>query len=234
MDSGKGVHAKVAHYISILKAPAVWRFIPAWLAVFAIIGMWSNHGVRLLKDATGYEGQLLMGNYAPEKIGISKAILFVVFALGIVGWSFLLGRYRKTSVMIVATGGLFVTLIAAYGMNHLESFSSPFYYPLLIALTIAVLVLSGFTPAALTYLADVTESHTSDRGSIMGLYSVFLGVGQLVGTTSGGYFADWAGIDGLLLLSAIFGVITSLTLVALRAQESPVTSLEAKKRESDG
>jgi MFS family permease len=228
MEAAKGAHAKLAHYVSIVKAPSVWKFIPAWLAVFSIIGMWSNHGVRLLKDATGYEGQLFMGNYSPDRIGISKAILFIVFALGIVAWSFLLGRYRKTSVMIVSTGGLFVTLIAAYGMNHLESFSSPLYYPLLIALVIAVLVLSGFTPAALTYLADVTESHTEDRGSIMGLYSVFLGVGQLIGTTSGGYFADWAGIDGLLLLSGVFGVITCLTLVALRAQEKPTAIIETK------
>jgi MFS family permease len=224
----KGARAKLAHYISIIKEPAVWRFIPAWLAVFAIIGMWSNLVVRLLTDKSSYNNQLLMGNYLPDKIGIGKAILFVIFALGIVGWSFLLGRYRKTSVMIVSMIGLFVTLISAYGLNHLESFSSPIYYLLLITLVIAVLVLSGFTPAALTYLADVTESHSEDRGSIMGLYSVFLGVGQLIGTTSGGYFADWAGIDGLLLLSAIFGVITCLTLVALRAQEKPAPILETK------
>ena len=220
-DFAKGVGGKLNHYVSIIKAPAVWKFIPAWLAVFAIIGMWSNLGVGLLQDKSTYNNQLLMGNYSPDRIGIAKAILFVVFALGIVAWSFLLGRVRKTSVMIIATGGLFITLLAAYGMNHLESFSSPLYYPLFIASVLGVLVLSGFTPAALTYLADVTEAHKEDRGSIMGLYSVFLGIGQLIGTTSGGYFADLGGIDGLLLLSAIFGVIACLTLTALRAQEIP-------------
>lgn len=227
-ESARGARAKLDHYISIIKEPAVWKFIPAWLAVFGIIGMWSNLVVRLLTDSSSYNNQLLMGNYSPDKIGIGKAILFVIFALGIVGWSFILGRYRKTSVMLVAMGGLFVTLLAAYGLNHLESFSSPFYYPLLLSLVLAVLVLSGFTPAALTYLADVTESHTEDRGSIMGLYSVFLGVGQLIGTTSGGYFADWAGIDGLLLLSAIFGVMTCFILAALRAQERPLVTVETK------
>lgn len=225
---GGGARAKLDHYLSITKEPAVWMFIPAWLAVFAIIGMWSNLVVRLLTDTSSYNNQLLMGNYSPDKIGIGKAILFTIFALGIVGWSFILGRYRKTSVMMVAMGGLFVTLLSAYGLNHLESFSSPFYYPLLISLVLAVLVLSGFTPAALTYLADVTESHSEDRGSIMGLYSVFLGVGQLIGTTSGGYFADWAGIDGLLLLSAIFGLMTCFILVALRSQEKPSVTVEAK------
>src|ERR1044072_1473591 len=106
-------------------------------------------------------------------------------------------------------------LASVYGLNHLESFSGPLYYPLLAALIVGIFVLSGFTPAALTYLADVTESYTEDRGSIMGLYSVFLGIGQLIGATTGGYFADWKGIDGLLLLSAIFGAITVLSLVAL-------------------
>jgi len=104
-------------------------------------------------------------------------------------------------------------------LNHVVS-SSPFYYLLLGSLLIEVLVLSGFTPAALTYLADVTENYVADRGSIMGLYSVFLGVGQLIGTSLGGYFADWNGVDGLLLLSGMLGGITALSLVSLRRNET--------------
>jgi hypothetical protein len=54
----------------------------------------------------------------------------------------------------------------------------------------------------------------------MGLYSVFLGIGQLVGTSLGGYFADWNGVDGLLLLSAILGGITAISLLGLRRIET--------------
>ena len=43
----------------------------------------------------------------------------------------------------------------------------------------------------------------------MGLYSVFLGVGQIVGSLVSGAAADWLGIDGLLLASA------GLLLIAL-------------------
>jgi predicted MFS family arabinose efflux permease len=78
----------------------------------------------------------------------------------------------------------------------------------------------------LTYLADVTENYAADRGSIMGLYSVFLGIGQLVGTSLGGYFADWNGVDGLLLLSAILGGITALSLLTLRRHETAAASQE--------
>jgi MFS family permease len=215
-------HAKLGHYREILKSPGVWRFVPAWLAIFAIIGMWTNHSPGLMTGKDHYGTQLLTGNIAPGKFGNGFAALAVIFGLGVLAWSFYLYRYRKTSVMLVATGGLFATLITVYSLNHLSSFSTSLYYPLMAALIGGLLVLSGFTPAALTYLADITEGYSQDRGSIMGLYSVFLGVGQLLGTTIGGFFATRAGIDGLLLLSAIFGVITFLTLFALRKHETAI------------
>jgi predicted MFS family arabinose efflux permease len=58
----------------------------------------------------------------------------------------------------------------------------------------------------------------------MGLYSVFLGIGQLIGTSLGGYFADWNGVDGLLFLSAILGAITAVSLLALRRREKLMMS----------
>ncbi len=213
--------ARLKHFREVLSAPRVWRFIPAWVSIFSIVGIWINHSVRLLTGKDHYGFQLLTGNITPEKFGNGFAILAVIFACGVMAWSFLLSRYRKTNVMLVSTGGLFLALLTVYGLNHMSTINSPLYYPLILILLVGLVVLSGFTPAALTYLADVTESYKEDRGSIMGLYSVFLGVGQLIGTATGGYFADWAGLDGLLLLSAIFGVITTLTLVALRRQETP-------------
>jgi MFS family permease len=223
-SSARGLGAKLSHYRAILRSPHVWKFVPAWLAINSILGLWINHSVGLMTGKDHYSDQLFTGNIAPEKFGSVFAILAVIFALGLFAWSLFLGRYRKTSVMIVATGGLFITLITVYGLNHLGTFSSPLYYPLMGALLVGLLVLSGFTPAALTYLADVTEVHKEDRGSIMGLYSVFLGIGQVIGTTAGGFFATAAGIDGLLLLSGILGAIMFLTLVALRKQEQTRSS----------
>ena len=125
--------------------------------------------------------------------------------------------------MLVSTVALFELIITVFALNHLSSYSSPFYYLLLGTLLIGVLVLSGFTPAALTYLADATERFTENRRSIMGLYSVFLGVGQFLGTSIGGYFDEWNGVDGLLVLSAIFGAITAVSLLTLRRQEPPAS-----------
>ena len=59
-------------------------------------------------------------------------------------------------------------------------------------------VLAGATPAALGLLADISEAFPADRGAIMGLYSVFLALGQIIGSLLGGVAADWRGIDGIL------------------------------------
>jgi MFS family permease len=214
--------ARLSHYLAILRSPRVWRFVPAWLAINSIIGMWINHGIRLLSGRERYDNQLLMGAYREAQLGNGYAAFAVIFAGGVLAWSFTLGRHRKTSIMLIATGGLFTSLFSVYCLNHFDH-ASAIFYPVLIAFVLGLLVLSGFTPAALTYLADATEAHAEARGSIMGLYSVFLGVGQVIGTVSGGRFADWAGVDGLLLASAIFGSITAVTLAFLRKQESDVS-----------
>lgn len=219
---------KWGHYRAILKSPRVWRLVPAWIALNSVIGIWFNYSIRLLTEKSGnqaegapaYEGQLLMGLWgdAQKDVYVGFGVLLIIFAAGVLVWSFYLGRYRKITAMIVATIGLAAILPAIYGLNHLDSLSSPMLYPLIASLIIGVITLSGFAPAALTYLADVTELHAEDRGTIMGLYSVFLGVGQFIGTASGGIFAHWKGIDGLVILSTFFGIITLISLLSLRKQ----------------
>jgi MFS family permease len=218
-----GAHAELNRYRSILRTKTVWKFVPAWLGINSIIGLWLNHSLGLMTGKDHFAGQLLTGNIPAGKVGFGQGILFVILMVGILGWSFILGRHRRIGIMMIATAGLFLTLLTVLALNHLNSFESPMYYPLLGSLVIGLVVLSGFAPAALTYLADVTEFKTRDRGSIMGLYTVFLGIGQLIGTATGGKFATWFGIDGLILLSAMFGVVTAWTLVELRRQEVPTS-----------
>ena len=219
VSRGGAVRKKLKHYYAIFKSPSVWMFIPAWLSIFSIIGIWANLSFGLF-NGEHFKGQKLTGSVTPESFGNGFAALAVFFAVGVLAWSFVLARFRKTNVMIIGTLSLFALLLTTFGINHLGSFSSSGFYLLLGALLIEVLVMSGFTPAALTYLADVTEDYAADRGSIMGLYSVFLGVGQLTGTSIGGYFAEWNGVDGLILLSAILGGVTAISLLALRRRET--------------
>ncbi|HEX9609225.1 MAG TPA: MFS transporter, partial [Candidatus Limnocylindria bacterium] len=85
-------------------------------------------------------------------------------------------------------------------------------------------VLAGATPAALGMLADISEEHPDDRGAIMGLYSVFLAVGQILGSLIAGGAAEWLGVDGLLLASVGLLLVALLPLRWLRGSEHLVGS----------
>ncbi|MBI3968454.1 MAG: hypothetical protein HY329_22695, partial [Chloroflexi bacterium] len=54
-----------------------------------------------------------------------------------------------------------------------------------------------------------------ERGLIMGLYSVFLGIGHLLGGWLGGFFASWLAVDGLVLATLVCGVIAAFTIYRL-------------------
>ena len=71
-----------------------------------------------------------------------------------------------------------------------------------VAVAAGLFVLAGATPAAVGLLADMSERFPADRGAIMGLYSVFLALGQIVGSLIGGSPRNGAGIDGLLIATA--------------------------------
>ena len=83
-------------------------------------------------------------------------------------------------------------------------------------------VLAGATPAALGLLADMSEAFPSDRGAIMGLYSVFLAVGQIVGSFIGAQAAHVAGIDGILVATLILLAVALIPLGRLRPYEHVV------------
>ena len=89
-------------------------FSPAWLSIFSIIGVWNNHAAGLFTGSSLFKGQLLAVTIAPAKFGNGLATLAVFFAVGVLSWSFVLGRYRKTSVMLISTAALFATIRMAW------------------------------------------------------------------------------------------------------------------------
>jgi predicted MFS family arabinose efflux permease len=92
-------------------------------------------------------------------------------------------------------------------LNHGEGLSVAVPLAAILTAAFGLFVLAGATPAALGLLADISERHPSDRGAIMGLYSVFLALGQIIGSLIGGFAASQRGIDGLLFATlALLGV----------------------------
>jgi MFS family permease len=72
-------------------------------------------------------------------------------------------------------------------------------------------------------LADISERFPRDRGAIMGLYSVFLAIGQIAGALIGGYAAHVRGIDGMLVATVILLAVALLPLSQLRRNEASLT-----------
>ena len=87
---------------------------------------------------------------------------------------------------------------------------------------VGLFVLAGATPAALGLLADISERFPHDRGAIMGLYSVFLALGQITGSLVGGVAAEVRGIDGLLVATLVLLGVALLPLFRLRRFEHQV------------
>ncbi|MEX1277931.1 MAG: hypothetical protein WEI16_02625, partial [Chloroflexota bacterium] len=108
---------------------------------------------------------------------------------------------------------------AVLALNHSSSLPVWFLAGLLGIAAAGLFVLAGATPAAVGFLSDVSEGYPGRRGVIMGLYSVFLAVGQIIGSVVAGVAAQWGGIDGLLIASGGLLVVALIPLGQLRAAE---------------
>lgn len=211
------------HYLALFSTPSVLRFAPAFLAVNMILGIWMNHIVgQLVSPRDHFPGQLIHGLLANNggagtDISVYAALILGVFGLGVLIWSLLIGRWRRTTVMLISAAALFVLCGDVYALNHAPSLDQPLVAIYIGVALAALLVLSGMMPAALTFLADVTESRTDDRGAIMGLYTILFGFGGFLGTLIGGPFADWGAVDGILLATALLGAVAMLLLLRLHS-----------------
>lgn len=110
-------------------------------------------------------------------------------------------------------------VLGGLAVNHGAEVSPLVPFAGILAALVGLFILAGATPAALGLLADISERFPSDRGAIMGLYGVFLAVGQISGALIGGVAADFRGIDGLLTATMALLLVALLPLAQLRRHE---------------
>jgi MFS family permease len=208
-------------YRELMRAPQVWLLAPTWIALNAVLGAWTTQSVfQLVREPSAqFRDQLLMGGFDPIQISIGLAVAGLIFFAGLFYWGGRFGTLRRTTIIAVGLAGALVMVGAAFALNHAAGWGDAPRLAVAGVAAAGLFVMAGATPAALGLLADVTESHPADRGAIMGLYSVFLGVGQIIGALASGSAADWAGIDGLLLASLLLLLIAVLPIHRLRASE---------------
>jgi MFS family permease len=214
-------HPGLSRYVAIVRSSHIWLLAPTWVAVNATLSLYTSQTLfQLVKEPNPkFADQLLMGRFDPAQVSLGLGLGLVVFFGGLLFWGDRFKRFRRTTIILfgIAGGALLVTM--AFLLNHSEGLPVVVRGAEVLALGVGLFVLSGATPAALGLLADVTESFPDDRGAVMGLYSVFLGVGQILGSLIGGAAAEVKGLDGVFVATVVFLVVALVPLMHLRSVE---------------
>ncbi len=206
----------------LLRNQAVVGFIPAWVSVNAILGVWFSHlGFQMARQVDN--PQLLVGGFTGTEVGLATGGVALAFVVGTAAWAAVFGRIKTRTIMAIALQAIACCAVLIYALNHTPEDAVARIWVFSGAIGIAVLVISGFTPAALAYLAELSEGFPQNRGGMMGLYSVLLGLGQLIGGWLGGFFAEAWAVDGLILLTMVLGLAANLSILAIsRSNGRPI------------
>ncbi len=211
----------ISRYIGLLRRSHIWLLAPTWIAVNAAIGVYSGQGLFNLiriKDPR-FVDQLLAGGMNGLEITVGLLAAGAVFVVGLIYWGNRFKTTRRTTILFYGIMGGAVLVVGAIAFNHSGGLDPILRSPFALVAGVGLFVLAGATPAALGLLADMSEAYPDDRGAVMGLYSVFLGIGQILGSLIGGFAAERAAIDGLLIATLVMMVVALLPLYYLRRYE---------------
>jgi MFS family permease len=204
---------------TLLGSRPLLAFMPAWLAVNMVVGLWLTHAIFQMTAGRQMAGQFLVGAFDGNTIAVILTGYTLAFGLGIAAWGYALRWVGEIAAMRVAMSGMLAATLALWAINR-----SAGEWPMLpISIAVfgaAVMVESGFAPAAVSYLARLSSDHATDRGLFMGLYSVVLGFGQLLGGWLGGPLADLWALDGIVLLTLGLAFVALCLTMRLRAPRS--------------
>ena len=219
-----GSRLGLARYAVLLRTSHVWLLAPTWIAVNAAIGLWFSQFIfQLSKADPRFPDQFLLRGFSPIQISAAAVVAGILFGAGLVYWGNRFKSMRRTTIILYGIIGGGVMVLGAVTINHGASLPAVVTLVGVVAVTFGLFVLAGATPAALGLLADISERFPTDRGAIMGLYSVFLAIGQIIGSLIGGVAADLRGIDGMLLGTLVLLGIALLPLTKLRKQEHQIS-----------
>jgi hypothetical protein len=225
-------------YVNLLRQSHVWLLAPTWIAVNAALGLYSSQGLyalvrtpnpdfnECLAPTQWFSCQLLAGGFDSLQVTGGLIVAGAVFVLGLIWWGNRFKTYRRTTIILYGIAGGAVLVGAALLVNHAVDVERIVGVtrglPIALALpgvAFGLFVLAGATPAALGLLSDMSEAFPDDRGAIMGLYSVFLAVGQITGALIGGEMSQRFAFDGILLATLVLLAVALAPLYQLRAYE---------------
>jgi MFS family permease len=224
-DAPAGPHHRPVYgwhrYWSLIRSSHVWILAPTWIAINAALGLYTTQTLFALVRAPDPRFEHLFFGRGFSELEVTAGFIVVgaIFFAGLIYWGDRFKRWRRTTIIFYGIGGGAVLVVAAILFNH--SLPHPVWYQasLLIPAAVGLFVLAGATPAALGLLADISEAFPDDRGAIMGLYSVFLALGQIAGALIGGFAVEGFGFDGILVATLILMGVALPPLFQLRLFE---------------
>jgi len=223
---GHGSSQAIAGFFRALREPSLQRLAPAWLCVNTIVGLWLGPTLTFLLTRAPQTHQFLDGVFAehPERVGWVLLGYSLIFGAGVTAWSFVLPRISVQRALRITLIAMLFVCGEFFLLDHTESGKARWIIGAVTALSI--MVESGFTPAALALLAGAIGAQAG-RGAAMGIYSVLLSVGAILGSLIAAATADRFAVDGLIYGTLVMAV-TALAFV--RRIEPGAAVAKAEKR----
>ncbi|PZR82276.1 MAG: hypothetical protein DLM65_04190 [Candidatus Aeolococcus gillhamiae] len=201
-------------------------FLPAWMACFALLGAYAAHLPALLRRVP-VVGQTLVHHFDERLVSVMLVSWIALLLLGIALWTPRIPKVGAVRIMRLATPGAWLIAGALLSMNHTAIAWTPIFVPLL---ALGVLILAGFGPAAVTYLAECSETFVADRAALMAFYTVALAGGGALGSIVGGFAVRAGYLDGLILFGFALSVFAYFALTPVVRYER---ALQRAVRASD-
>jgi MFS family permease len=215
----RGIASPLADLKELLRLPSMRRLAPVWLCVNAVVGLWLGPTLPFLLTAHVARGQYLAGIFAVDSARVGW-LLFgyaIVFGAGVTAWSVVLPHIRLQTALRITLGAVLPVCGGLYLLNHSVDQAVTTRWIIGGVTAVLIMIESGFTPAALAWLAESLPIQ-SGRGGAMGIYSVLLSVGAIIGSLLAGLLGQLYSIDGLLYGT----VLVAMTALAfLRGVRNP-------------
>ncbi|HWG75463.1 MAG TPA: MFS transporter [Steroidobacteraceae bacterium] len=215
---GGGVYAVYAAALAALREawrdPSLRRLAPAWLCFNSIVGLWLAPTVTYLLSAPDERHvQYLDGLFAqrPTALAWLFAGYAATFAAGLVGWALVLGRVGAARTLRIALLAMLAVSAVLFALNRCRVCQSQTRTALVVLAALLVMLESGFTPAALSWLAASVGAQRA-AGAAMGIYTVLFSVGGALGALLAGALARADGMNGLLFGTAGLAIMAWISL----------------------
>ncbi len=213
-------HPGWRRYGDLVRSSHVMLLAPTWIAVNAAIGLWFSQSIfQFARTDPRFPDQFLHRGFDTLEFTVAAIVIAIIFGAGLIYWGNRFKSMRRTTIILYGILGGAGMVAAGLALNHLAGVAVWLAVLCVVGAAIGLFVLAGATPAALGLLADISEAFPADRGAIMGLYSVFLAIGQITGSLIGGFAASARGIDGLFIATFVLLGVALVPLSALRQRE---------------